>query len=111
MLNAKFIASLKDLNSRDLISLRHESFEYVLRYFEINTTTIVSRYKSYYRDLWHVELASTFSLLYLYLEVTNDIRLINTLVKFKRIIESLNIQYEGNALHHLLDQYLKKICN
>lgn len=110
MLSSKYINALKAMETGDTLVLRSEIIEYILRYLEINAGTILKKYKAYYGDSWDIEFAKTVNHIYYFLAITKDVRFLNVLLKFRKLIKKHHFQYEGKALDILFERELNIMC-
>lgn len=111
MKNHKLIKIVDEIYNKESINIRIEviniDYEYLLRYFEIHNEHLIKKYKTLFSDLWEDKLIRSFLFLYNIFENNNDVRILNVLYKYRKVVRNMSIRYQHNKMELLIFSRLK----
>lgn len=113
MKNKKIIDTLNNFNSEnDIINFSEiEVFdcEYLIKYLEINHGKLKEKYIYNFELNWKVKLSISFLIVYKNYTNSNDIRILNLMLKSIKLIKSLGIKFSEQEMHKLITFHLNKL--
>jgi hypothetical protein len=86
-------------------------YEYILRYFEIHRESLFDKYKTAFADDAEDYLITSFVFFGNAFKSNGDIRILNTLYKYRTVIEKLSMENRRNELSLLVNTSLKRLIN
>lgn len=113
MKNNKIIETLNKFDTEDdaINFSKIEVFdcEYLIKYLEINHNKLKEKYTYNFELNWKVKLSISFLIIYKNYLNSNDIRILNVMIKSIKMINSLGIKFNQQELHKLITFHLNKL--
>lgn len=83
--------------------------EYLIKYLEINHGKLKEKYIYNFELNWKVKLSISFLIIYKNYLNSNDIRILNVMIKSIKIIKSLGVKFSQQEMHKLIAFHLNKL--